>query len=161
MHGAHGAGRVKDCAALQLFKAKIKTWRSDTCQCQICSKYIANFGYFQFVFLWPKVNTRQNCTVVNCKLPKYPFSVKAMYVSPWVWSNFISYVKVFVFLQLSICTRRYYYYYYYYYYDYHYCLLVVRQLYAMTFSQFRSVPKQKVHRTKMKFSMKDFFSKCE
>ena len=96
MHGADGAGRVKDSAAPQLFKDKIKTWRSGRCQCQICSKYIANFGYFWFVFPWP--HARQNCTVVNCKWPKCRFSVKAMCLSPSVWSNFISYVKVFAFL---------------------------------------------------------------
>ena len=37
---------IKDCASLQLFKDKIKTWHCDRCQCQICSKYIADVGYF-------------------------------------------------------------------------------------------------------------------
>ena len=37
---------IKDCASLQLFKDKIKTWLCDRCQCQICSRYIANAGYF-------------------------------------------------------------------------------------------------------------------
>ena len=66
--------------------------------CQICRTYIANVGYFWFVFLWLKIDSKQNCTVVNCKWPKCSFSVEAMYVWPWLWSNFFSYVKVFVFL---------------------------------------------------------------
>ena len=37
---------IKDCASLQLFKGKIKTWRCDRCQCKICSAYITNIGYF-------------------------------------------------------------------------------------------------------------------
>ena len=37
---------IKDCASLQLFKDKMKTWRCDRCQCQICSRYITNVGYF-------------------------------------------------------------------------------------------------------------------
>ena len=37
---------IKGSASLQLFKDKIKTWRCDRCQCQICSRYIANVGYF-------------------------------------------------------------------------------------------------------------------
>ena len=37
---------IKGCASLQLFKGKIKTWRYDKCQCQICSRYIASVGYF-------------------------------------------------------------------------------------------------------------------
>ena len=38
--------KIKGCASLQLFKDKIKTWRCNRCQCQICSRYIANVGYF-------------------------------------------------------------------------------------------------------------------
>ena len=52
---------------------------------------------FTLFFLWPKFDRKQNCIVVNFKWPKCPFSVKATYVSLWVWSNFISYVKVFLF----------------------------------------------------------------
>ena len=37
---------IKGCASLQLLKDKIKTSRCDRCQCQICSRYIANDGYF-------------------------------------------------------------------------------------------------------------------
>ena len=37
---------IKDCASLQLFKDKIKAWLCDRCQCQICSRYIANVSYF-------------------------------------------------------------------------------------------------------------------
>ena len=37
---------IKGCTSLQLFKDKIKTWCCDRCQCQICSRYIANVGYF-------------------------------------------------------------------------------------------------------------------
>ena len=36
---------IKDCASLQLFKDKIKTWCSDRCSCQICWRY-GNVGYF-------------------------------------------------------------------------------------------------------------------
>ena len=50
---------------------------------------------FLVCFLWPKIDKKQNCTVVNCKWPKCFFSVKAMYASPWVYSKFIRYVKVF------------------------------------------------------------------
>ena len=32
---------VKDCLLPQLFQNKIKTWRCDRCQCQICSRYFA------------------------------------------------------------------------------------------------------------------------
>ena len=90
--------KIKNCASLQLCKDKIKTCRCDRCQCQICRTYIANVGYFWFVFLWLKIDSKQNCTVVNCKWPKCSFPVEAMYVSSWLWSNFFSYVKVFVFL---------------------------------------------------------------
>ena len=45
---------IKGCASLQLFKDKIKTWRCDRCQCQICSRFIANVGCFYFVFCDPK-----------------------------------------------------------------------------------------------------------
>ena len=38
--------KIKGCASLQLFKGKIKTWRCNRCQCQICSRHIANVGYF-------------------------------------------------------------------------------------------------------------------
>ena len=68
--------KFKDCVSLQLFKDKIKTWCCDRCQCQICWRYIANVAYFQFPFLWPKVYTKQNCIVVNCKWPKCPFQLK-------------------------------------------------------------------------------------
>ena len=37
---------IKEWASLQLFKDKIKAWSCDRCQCQICSWYIANVGYF-------------------------------------------------------------------------------------------------------------------
>ena len=37
---------IKGCESMQLFKDKIKTWRRDRCQFQICSRYIANVGYF-------------------------------------------------------------------------------------------------------------------
>ena len=37
---------IKDYASLQLIKDKIKNWSCDRCQCQICSTYIANIGYF-------------------------------------------------------------------------------------------------------------------
>ena len=37
---------IKHCASLHLFKDKIKTWRCDRWQCQICSRYIANIGCF-------------------------------------------------------------------------------------------------------------------
>ena len=37
---------IKDCALLPLFKDNIKTWRCNRCQCQICSRYPANVGYF-------------------------------------------------------------------------------------------------------------------
>ena len=40
------SSEIKGCASLQLFKDIIKTWRCDRCQCQICSRYIANVGYF-------------------------------------------------------------------------------------------------------------------
>ena len=36
----------KDSPSLQLFKNNIKTWRSDRCQGQICSRYFANVGFF-------------------------------------------------------------------------------------------------------------------
>ena len=90
--------KIKDCASLKLYKDKIKTWCHGKCQCQICWKYIGNLDYFQFAFLRSKVDTKQSCTVVNCKWSKCPFPVKAMYVSSWLWSNFISYVKVLYFL---------------------------------------------------------------
>ena len=37
---------IRGCASLQLFKDEIKTWRCDRCQSRICSRYIANVGYF-------------------------------------------------------------------------------------------------------------------
>ena len=40
------SSKIKDCASLQLFKDKIKTWLCDRCQCQIRSRYIANVVYF-------------------------------------------------------------------------------------------------------------------
>ena len=40
---------------------------------------------FLVCFLWPKIETKQNYTVVlNSKWPKFSFSIKAMYMSPWV-----------------------------------------------------------------------------
>ena len=38
--------KIKGCESLQLFKDKIKTWRCNRYQCQICSRYIVNVGYF-------------------------------------------------------------------------------------------------------------------
>ena len=37
---------IKGCTSLQLLEDKIKTWCCDRSQCQICSTYIANVGYF-------------------------------------------------------------------------------------------------------------------
>ena len=37
---------IQECASLQLFKDKIRTCCCDRSQCQICSRYIANVGYF-------------------------------------------------------------------------------------------------------------------
>ena len=41
---------IKCCVSSQLSKDKIKIWRCDRFQCQICSIYIANVGYFQLAF---------------------------------------------------------------------------------------------------------------
>ena len=37
---------INGCGSLQLFKDKIKTWRCNRYQRQICSRYITNVGYF-------------------------------------------------------------------------------------------------------------------
>ena len=42
---------IKDCSALRLFTDKIKTRRCDRCQCHICTRYVTNVSYFQFIFL--------------------------------------------------------------------------------------------------------------
>ena len=52
---------------------------------------------FSLFFLWPNIDKKQNCTVVNCKYPPCPFPVKAMYMSHWIWSNFIIYLKILFF----------------------------------------------------------------
>ena len=58
-----------------LLRNKIKTWRSDRCQCQVCSRFLANIVYFQLdcCFL---VDTWQNCAIVKFKWSKCNFSVK-------------------------------------------------------------------------------------
>ena len=38
--------KIKGCASLQFFKDKIKTWRSDSWQCEIWWRFIVNAGYF-------------------------------------------------------------------------------------------------------------------
>ena len=58
--------KIKGGASLQLFKDKIKTWRCDRCKCQICSKYIANVGYFYFVF--SVTQSRHEAKLHRCKL---------------------------------------------------------------------------------------------
>ena len=57
---------IKDYASLQFFKDKIKTWHCDICQCQTCSRYIANIGYIQFDF--PVTQSRQEAKLHHCNI---------------------------------------------------------------------------------------------
>ena len=77
---------IKDCASLQLFKDNIKTWQIDLQEnlIDVNVRFAQDILPMLFLvlvlvfFLWTKVNTKQNCTILNCKWPKYPFSVKAI-----------------------------------------------------------------------------------
>ena len=89
---------IKDCASLQLYKDKIETWRVIDVNVIFAQDILLMLVIFNlFSVTQSRHKAKQICTVVNCKLPKCPFSVKAMYSPPWIWSNFISYAKVFVF----------------------------------------------------------------
>ena len=51
------SSKVKD----DPFKNKIKAWPCPKCQCQICSRYLANVGYF-LVYLHDKIALLINVT---------------------------------------------------------------------------------------------------
>ena len=77
---------VKDCSSLQLFKNQIKIWHYDRHQCQICSGYLTNVGYFQH-YLCSVVDMWQNCAPAKCKQHKCHFAVKTMHVLPCILSK--------------------------------------------------------------------------
>ena len=56
---------IKDCASLQLFKDKIKTWRCDRCQCQICSSMLPLLVIFS---LFSVIQNRREVKLHRCKL---------------------------------------------------------------------------------------------
>ena len=97
------SSEIKDCASLQLFKDKTKLGIVIDINVRFAQHILPILVTFGLFFLWSKVDTKQNCIVVNFEWPKCPFLVKAMYMSPWVWSNFISYVKGFFCFPIAIC----------------------------------------------------------
>ena len=56
---------IKDCASLQLFKDKIKTWRCDRYQCQICSSMLPLLVIFS---LSSVIQNRHEVKLHRCKL---------------------------------------------------------------------------------------------
>lgn len=80
--------KVKGCPSLQVFKNKIKTWRCDTCECQICSKHLSNLSYFQ-LYSCSVIVSFQNCAVATWKWLKCYFVGKTMNLSPCILSEYL------------------------------------------------------------------------